>query len=103
MKAIKHPLPTDQDFYPKLKIHNRWHLIVPELGTPHGSCAFHKPNSAYYESEGECLLQRPCADRSPVFNRYDCGDNGTIFIRPANFPEYRAELIAQKLAGEQLS
>ncbi len=80
MAKARTPDPTtlDADYYPRMKIHRRWYLIVPEMEppshSPHEGCAFYRP-----EQEKE--------------------DNGTIFVTPSKFPEYRAHLVVNKLEG----
>jgi hypothetical protein len=98
---MKTPEPTkaDPDYYPRIKINRRWYLIVPETRAHfHEGCAFH-----CLDSESDCkLIEKHGGDSSdvPLFKRHDCGDNGTIFVTPAKFPEYRADLVANKLEGK---
>ena len=96
---MKTPEPTklDPDYYPRIKHNRRWYLIVPEINY-HEGCAFECPGD-----EGLCKLIEAnggTAEGLPLFKRHDCGDNGTIFVTPAKFPEYRAHLVAEKLEGK---
>jgi hypothetical protein len=98
---MKTPEPTklDPDYYPRIKHNRRWYLIVPEISF-HDGCAFHCP-----DSESDCKLIKLFkdgwdAEAVPLFKRHDCGDQGTIFVTPAKFPEYRAHLVAEKLEGK---
>ena len=104
------PTPLDADYYPHLKIHKRWYLVVPELegsvvDSPHDGCAFYRPNTDD-DGFGHCRLMDDARKRtgdgysSPVFKRHDCGENGTIFVAQSKFPEYRAHLVANKLEGK---
>lgn len=99
---MKEPTPLEMDYYPRLKIGHRWFLIVPETGdtNPHTMCHFHCPGVGH-----DCKLMNACGhdthpSDSPTFRRLDCGNDGTIFIRPSKWPEYRALLVAKKLEGQ---
>ena len=94
---MKTPEPTkmDADYYPRIKHNRRWYLIVPEINF-HDGCAFHCP-----DSESDCkLIKIGDAKAVPLFKRHNCGDQGTIFVTPSKFPEYRAHLVAEKLEGK---
>ena len=96
---MKTPEPTkmDADYYPRIKHNRRWYLIVPEISY-HDGCAFQ-----CHWKDGDCKLIRNHggdAKDVPLFKRHDCGDDGTIFVTPAKFPEYRAHLVADKLEGK---
>lgn len=95
---MKTPEPNklDPDYYPRIKINRRWYLIVPEIDY-HEGCAF--------ECRGDsvCKLIEAnggTAEGLPLIKRHDCGDNGTIFVAPSKFPEYRAHLVAEQLEGK---
>lgn len=103
------PTPLEADYYPRIKIHGRWFLIVPEIDdggsddkTAHDGCAFFRPEkyNADLPDFSHCSLHCAEADGVPTFDRHDCGDNGTIFVAPSKFPEYRAHLVADKLEGK---
>jgi hypothetical protein len=88
------PTPLDADYYPRIKHKRRWYLIVPEINVHYG-CAFNgsggeEPCKLIHENGGS-------VHKLPMFQRHDCGDAGTIFITPSNFPQYRAHLVAKKL------
>jgi hypothetical protein len=96
---MKTPEPTklDADYYPRIKHNRRWYLIVPEISY-HDGCAFQ-----CHWKDGDCkLIKKGGGDSTnvPLFKRHDCGDNGTIFVTPAKFPEYRAHLVAERLEGK---
>jgi hypothetical protein len=105
---MKTPEPTklDPDYYPRIKINRRWYMIVPEKSHGnHDGCAFYRPemDTNRHDDWSHCKLMVACAGNeynSPVFERHDCGDRGTIFVAPAKFPEYRAHLVAEKLEGK---
>ena len=93
------PTPLDADYYPRIKHARRWYLIVPETNAHYG-CAFHgigreEPCKLIHENCGS-------AHNVPMFKRHDCGDQGTIFVTPSKFPEYRAHLVAEKLEGKPI-
>jgi hypothetical protein len=92
------PTPLEADYYPRLKHNKRWYLLVPEV-LHHEGCAFYKPGIGT-----ECRLiteNGGTTDGIPLFNRHDCAAlDGTIFLAPSKFPEYRAQLVAKKLEGE---
>jgi hypothetical protein len=99
---MKTPEPTklDPDYYPRIKINRRWYLIVPEISY-HDGCAFQCSDDTNHGLD--CTLIKKCGGDStnvPLFKRHDCGDNGTIFVTPAKFPEYRAHLVAERLEGK---
>lgn len=99
---MKEPSPLDRDYYPRMKIANRWHLIVPETGyaSPHDGCEFHTPNVGEFQCK--LMNEHPgLDDPCPTHVRHDCGEYGTIFIRMAKWPEYRAHLVADKLEGKK--
>jgi hypothetical protein len=90
------PTKLDPDYYPRIKIDRRWYLIVPEIDL-HEGCAFACPDDAEL-----CKLIEANGGTSEglsLFKRHDCGEQGTIFVTPAKFPEYRAHLVANKLEG----
>jgi hypothetical protein len=94
---MKTPEPTkmDADYYPRIKHNRRWYLIVPEINF-HDGCAFHCP-----DSESDCkLIKIGDAKDVSLFKRHNCGDQGTIFVTPSKFPEYRAHLVAERLEGK---
>jgi len=94
---MKTPEPTkmDADYYPRIKHNRRWYLIVPEISF-HEGCAFECP-----DIESDCkLIKIGDAEAVPLFKRHNCGDQGTIFVTPSKFPEYRAHLVAEKLEGK---
>jgi len=94
------PTPLDPDYYPRIKHNRRWYLIVPEISY-HEGCAFECDD--YTNHELDCTLVKKHGGDSknvPLFKRHDCGDNGTIFVTPAKFPEYRAHLVVEKLEGK---
>jgi hypothetical protein len=96
---MKTPEPTklDPDYYPRIKHNRRWYLIVPEISY-HDGCAFQ-----CHWKDGDCtLIKKQGGDSKdvPLFKRHDCGDQGTIFVTPSKFPEYRAHLAAEKLEGK---
>lgn len=112
MTKPRTPEPTemDADYYPRMKIHRRWYLLVPEIQksmtafNPHEGCEFFRPDK-YSDAHSDfehCALMDRHGGRSgnAVFKRHDCGDNGTIFVAPIKFPEYRAHLVAKRLEGE---
>lgn len=93
------PTPLDPDYYPRIKFNRRWYLIVPETRRHyHDGCAFYCPS----EEEVCRLIEKHGGDSSdvPLFKRHDCGDMATIFVTPSKFPEYRAQLVAEKLEGK---
>lgn len=95
---MRNPDPLEMDYYPRLKIGGRWHLIVPETDVCVG-CAFCKEETA----EGCCEMQRDGryeTDGKHLFRRHDCGANETVFVRLSEWPGYRALLVAKKLEGE---
>jgi hypothetical protein len=96
---MKTPEPTklDPDYYPRIKHNRRWYLIVPEISL-HDGCAFECRTA-----DAKCKLIEAnggTADGIPLFKRYDCGNQDTIFVTPTKFPEYRAHLVAEKLEGK---
>jgi hypothetical protein len=94
---MKTPEPTkmDADYYPRIKHNRRWYLIVPEISY-HDGCAFQCSDHGL-----ECTLSKKGGKKDvPLFKRHDCGDQGTIFVTPSKFPEYRAHLVAEKLEGK---
>jgi hypothetical protein len=99
---MKTPEPTkmDADYYPRIKHNRRWYLIVPEISY-HDGCAFQCGDDT---SHGlDCTLIKNHGGDStnvPLFKRHDCGDNDTIFVTPAKFPEYLATIVANKLEGK---
>lgn len=97
---MKEPSPLEADYYPRIKIANRWHLIVPETGraNAHDGCAFHEENAGTYQ----CRLMNAGMgdDQCPTHARHNCGGTGTIFIRLSKWSEYRALLVAQHLEGK---
>lgn len=95
---MKTPEPTkaDPEYYPRIKINRRWYLIVPEISY-HDGCAFS------CDEGSKCKLIDACGGDSadvPLFDRHNCGDTATIFVKPAKFPEYRAHLVAEQLEGK---
>lgn len=114
MTQRKTPNPTllDADYYPRMKIHRRWYLIVPEIDNSvdfswHSGCAFYRPEQEKEDNDWSmCSLVNDARKAgyegylAPEFKRHDCGDNGTIFVAPSKFPEYRAQLVVQKLEGK---
>lgn len=106
------PTPLDADYYPRIKIHRRWFLIVPEIDKSndfswHHGCAFYRPELEKEDNDWSmCSLMNDAKKAgyegylTPEFKRHDCGDNGTIFVAPSKFPEYRAHLVADKLEGK---
>lgn len=113
MTKPRTPEPTemDADYYPRMKIHRRWYLVVPELQSTdtefnlHMGCAFYRPDryNDEHNDYAPCAIMDRYGSRTidnPVFKRHDCVDNGTIFVAPSKFPEYRALLVAQKLEGK---
>jgi hypothetical protein len=113
MAKTRTPDPTtlDADYYPRMKIHRRWYLIVPEMEppshSPHEGCAFYRADKENDHDFKHCRLMADAKDSrgdglgTPEFKRHDCGDNGTIFVAPSKFPEYRAHLVVNKLEGNK--
>lgn len=90
------PTKSDPDYYPRIKIGRRWYLIVPETHH-HEGCAFELCGGY------KCKLVAAAGGDDgnvPLFDRHDCGENGTIFVAPAKFPEYLATLAANKLESK---
>lgn len=84
------------DYYPRIKINERWYLIVPELHVgAHNGCAFYQP-----ESVNECRLCTR-ASRNPEaldgWERFDCGDHETIFVAPSKFQKYLSERVSIRM------
>lgn len=103
---MTNPTPMDADYYPRIKIRNRWMLIVPEYDpaihdSPHHGCEYYDPGDEYTDDHSHCKLiaKHGSGSNTPEFKRHDCGDHASIFIKPSKFPEYRAHLVAKKLEG----
>lgn len=84
------------DYYPRIKINERWYLIVPELHVgAHNGCAFYQPKAV-----NACKLcangnNRP--DALDDWARFDCGQNDTILVAPGKFQKYLSERVSIRM------
>lgn len=95
--------PSKPDFYPRLKVANRWLLIVPEIQACR-MCALAAPDSIDSDGFGECRYafsyernERPPGSPNERLAKLDCGDMETIYIRPKDFEAWLTTQVVQKL------